>query len=100
MHGRTSVLAVLPLPRHRELAAADLAASHRALVASIFPIESVRAHASAISTVALAVFRALHARPGGPPADRAGRARAAWSPQVAPGRSFPCSGKIHKVYIL
>jgi hypothetical protein len=57
MHGRTSVLAVLPLPRHRESAAADLAASHRALIAPVLPIEAARSHTSAISMGALTVFR-------------------------------------------
>ena len=40
MHGRTSVLAVLPLPRHSKSAAADLAASHRALDTPILLIEA------------------------------------------------------------
>eukprot|EP01043_Picozoa_sp_COSAG02_P069526 COSAG02_NODE_11949_length_1626_cov_1.679764_1_plen_119_part_00 len=52
MHGRTSVLAVLPLPRHGELAAADLAASHRAL-------EGARTYAPGISSGAVAVYCAF-----------------------------------------
>ncbi len=59
MHGRTSVLVALPLPRHRVSGAADLAALHRALCAPILPIEGARTHAPAISTGALAVFRAF-----------------------------------------
>eukprot|EP01043_Picozoa_sp_COSAG02_P047414 COSAG02_NODE_4544_length_5228_cov_8.569117_5_plen_73_part_00 len=62
MHGRTSVLAVLPPPRHRESAAADLTASHRALGAPVLSIEGAQTHAPAISTGALAVFRAFQAR--------------------------------------
>ena len=56
MHGRTSVLAVLPLPRHRESAAADLAASHRALAAPILLIERARTYAPSISMGAVAGF--------------------------------------------
>ena len=59
MHGRTSVLVVLPLPRHRESVAADLTASHRALGAPVLSIEGARTHAPAISTGTLAVFRAF-----------------------------------------
>jgi hypothetical protein len=59
MHGRTSVLAVLSLPRHGESAAADLVALHRALDAPVLPIEGARTRPAAISTGALAVFRAL-----------------------------------------
>jgi hypothetical protein len=56
MHGRTSVLAVLPLPRHRESAAADLAASHRALDAPIPLIEGARTYAPGINMGAVAGF--------------------------------------------
>jgi hypothetical protein len=59
MHGRARVLALLPLPRQGESAAADLATSHRALGAPVFPIEGARTHAPAISTDALPVFRAF-----------------------------------------
>ena len=71
MHGRTTVLAALPQPRHGELAAADLAASHRALNGAVLPIEGARTHASAISTGSLAVFRAFHTpKPEAPGARR------------------------------
>ena len=63
MHGRTSVLAALPPPRHGESAAADLGASHTGLCIPVLAIEGVRAHASAISTGALAVFRACRRSP-------------------------------------
>ena len=56
MHGRTSVLAVLPLPRHSKSAAADLAASHRALNAFVLLIEGARTYASGISMGAVAGF--------------------------------------------
>ena len=56
MHGRTSVLAVLPLPRHSKSAAADLAASHRALDAFVLLIEGARTYASGISMGAVAGF--------------------------------------------
>jgi hypothetical protein len=59
MHARTSVLVALPQPRHGESAAADLAASHTGLGIPVLPIECVRTHASAISTGAVAVFRAF-----------------------------------------
>ncbi len=76
MHACNSVLAALPQPRHGELAAADLAASHTGLDIPVRPIEVVRTHASAISTGALAVFRAFRtpspAAPGGPRAVRCG----------------------------
>ena len=62
MHRRTSVLVALPLPRHGESAAADLAASHTGLGILFLPIEGVPAHASAISTGAVAVFRACRRR--------------------------------------
>ena len=66
MHGRTSVLAALPLPRHEESATADLAASHRALDTPVLSIEGARKHACVISTGAVAVFvgfRRATARP-------------------------------------
>jgi hypothetical protein len=57
MHGRTTVLAALPQPRHAASAVADVAASHGALNGPILLIEGVRTHVSTISTGALAVFR-------------------------------------------
>ena len=65
MHARASVLVALPLPRHRESAAADLAASHTGLGIPVLVIEGVRAHASAISTGALAVFSCVPTPAGG-----------------------------------
>jgi hypothetical protein len=64
MHVRTSVLVVLPLPRHRESAAAVLAASHRPPGTPVLPIDGAWTHASTISTGALAVFRALKTKRG------------------------------------
>ena len=61
----------LPLPRHRESGAAELAASHTGLGIPGLAIEGVRAHASAIGTGAVAVFRACR-RPPAPP-DRSRR---------------------------
>ena len=78
MHARASVLVALPLPRHRESAAADLAASHTGLGIPVLVIEGVRTHASAISAGALAVFRACR-RPPAPP-DRSPIATAARRP--------------------
>ena len=56
MHGRATVLAALPQPRHAPSAVADLAASHRALIAPTLPIEGARMYAPAISMGAVAVF--------------------------------------------
>ncbi len=64
MHVRTSVLVVLPLPSHRESAAAVLAASHRPPGTPVLPIDGAWTHASTISTGALAVFRALKTKRG------------------------------------
>ena len=70
MHTRTTVLAALPLPRHGESAAADLAAAHTGLDGAILLIEGARTHAHGISTGAVAVFRAFQrAQPG---VDRSG----------------------------
>jgi hypothetical protein len=73
-HARTSVLATLPLPRHGESAAADLAASYTGLRIPVLPIECAWTHASAISMGAVAVFRAFSTSS---PARLAGRARRA-----------------------
>ena len=65
MHRRTTILAALPQPRHATSAVAGVVASHRALNRAILPIEGARTHAPAISTGALAVFRAFQpAQPG------------------------------------
>ncbi len=58
LHGPTTVLVALPRPRHAASAVADVAASHGALNGPVLLIEGVRTHVSAISTGALAVFRA------------------------------------------
>ena len=64
MHRRTTILAALPQPSHATSAVADVVASHRALNDPILPIEGARTHAPAISTGALAVFRAFqHVQP-------------------------------------
>ena len=58
-------MAALPLPRHGESAAADLAASHTGLDGAILSIEGARTDAHAISTGAVAVLRAFQrALPG------------------------------------
>ena len=73
LHRCTSVLLPLPLPRHGEPAAADLAASHTGLDGAILSIEGARTHAHGISTGAVAVFRAFQrAQPG---VDRSRRRR-------------------------
>ena len=59
MHTRTTVLASLPRPRHAASAVADVAASHAGLRGPFLSIECVRTYAPAISTGALAVFRAF-----------------------------------------
>ena len=56
IHRRTSDLAALPLPRHGESAAADLAASHRDLDDPILSIEGARKYACVISPGAVAVL--------------------------------------------
>ena len=58
-HARTSVLAALPLPRHGESAAADLAASYTGLRIPVLPIECAWTHADGRSMGAVAVFRAF-----------------------------------------
>ena len=68
MHRRTTILAALPQPRHATSAAAGVVASRRALNRAILPIEGARTHAPAISTGALAVFRAFQPAQPGPPA--------------------------------
>jgi hypothetical protein len=68
MHRRTTILAALPQPRHGESAAADVVASHTGLSILVLPIEGARTHAPAISTGALAVFRAFQPAQPGPPA--------------------------------
>jgi hypothetical protein len=72
MHRRTTILAALPQPRHATSAAAGVVASRRALNRAILPIEGARTHAPAISTGALAVFRAFQPAQPGPPAPGAG----------------------------
>jgi hypothetical protein len=58
LHGPTTVLVALPRPRHAASAVADVAASHGALNGPVLLSEGVWTHVSAISTGALAVFRA------------------------------------------
>ena len=59
MHVRTSVLSALPRPSHAASAAADLLAAHSALGGAVLAIEGVRTYDHAISTGAVAVFRAF-----------------------------------------
>ena len=65
----------LPLPRHGEPAAADLAASHTGLDGAILSIEGARTHAHGISTGAVAVFRAFQRAQRGVDRSRARRRR-------------------------
>jgi hypothetical protein len=87
MHAVNWCLAVLPLPRHAESAAADLAASSVGLGIPVLPIETARTYAPGISMGTVAVFPAFSTPSPG------GFRGAAWSP-AAPlsGRSFGCSG--------
>ena len=65
MHAVNSALVALPLPRHGELGAADLATSSTGIDIPVLPIEGVRTHSSATSTAAVAVFlRFTQARRG------------------------------------
>ena len=59
MHALNRCLAVLPLPRHAESAAADLAASSLGLGISVLPIETARTYAPGISMGTVAVFPAF-----------------------------------------
>jgi hypothetical protein len=76
MHARTSVLAALPLPKHGESAAADLATSYTGLGIPVLPIEGARTYAPGISTGAVAVFLAFSTRSQAAFAGRRSRARA------------------------
>ena len=79
-------MAVLPLPRHAESAAADLAASSVGLDIPVLPIEGARTYVPGISMGTVAVFPAFST-----PSPSA--AFAAGAPRVLPaGRSFGCSG--------
>ena len=78
MHARASVLVALPLPRHGESAAADLAASHTGLDGAILLIEGARTHAHGISTGAVAVFRAFQRAQPGVDRSRAGAPDDLW----------------------
>ncbi len=87
MHSRTSVSASQPLAKHGASAAADLAASHRALGAPTLPIEGARIYPPGIITGAVAVLCVFSAQPGQPPAARIARARRAraWAAPIRPG---------------
>ena len=99
----TSVSVAQPLPRHGESDAADLAASHTGLDGAILSIEGARTDAHAISTGAVAVFRAFQrAQPG---VDRSRRARGASAEAASrrcdphPNLSFVCRIHIADVYV-
>ena len=49
MHAVNSALVALPLPRHGELGAADLATSSTGIDIPVLPIEGVRTHALFLS---------------------------------------------------
>ena len=59
MHAVNRCLVVLPLPRHAESAAADLAASSLGLGIPVLPIEGARTYAPGISMGTVAVFPAF-----------------------------------------
>ena len=59
MHAVNRCLVVLPLPRHAESAAADLAASSLGLDIPGLPIEGARTYTSGISMGTVAVFPAF-----------------------------------------
>ena len=61
-HVQNSVLWVVPASRHAVSAAERVVASHRALHSTVLPIEGARTYAPAISTGAVAVFRAFQPR--------------------------------------
>ena len=93
MHAVNRCLVVLPLPRHAESAAADLAASSLGLGIPVLPIEGARTYAPGISMGTVAVFPAFST----PSPAAFGRSRLPWSP-YAPrsGRSFACSeNRVH-----
>ena len=84
MHAVNRCLAVLPLPRHAESAAADLVASSLGLGIPILPIETARTYAPGISMGTVAVFPAFST-----PSPAVAFAPARRGP--AAGRSFGCS---------
>ena len=66
MHVVNRCLMVLPLPRHAESTAADLAASSVGLGIPVLPIETARTYAPGISMGTVAVFPAFSTpSPGG-----------------------------------
>jgi hypothetical protein len=76
-HARSSDFEAVPRPRHAASAAADAAASHRALDVPVLAIEGARTHAPAISTGVAAVFPAFRrAQPAAAPCTRGGARRA------------------------
>eukprot|EP01043_Picozoa_sp_COSAG02_P012147 COSAG02_NODE_463_length_21833_cov_11.529539_15_plen_99_part_00 len=97
MHGRTSVLVVLPLPRHGESAADEVAAFRTALYAPVLSIKGAWTHASAIGTGAPAVFRAFSTPSPAP----GGRRRAAGcSRYLVASRLICCSSCFTSLYEL
>ena len=87
MHAVNRCLVVLPLPRHAESAAADLAASSLGLDIPVLPIEGARTYTSGISMGTVAVFPAFST-----PSPRwRSRRRAVRMVAGSAGRSFGCS---------
>ena len=82
MHAVNRCLVVLPLPRHAESAAADLAASSLGLGIPVLPIEGARTYAPGISMGTVAVF----------PAFSTPSPAAFAAPLRRSGRSFACLG--------
>ena len=78
MHAVNRCLAVLPLPRHAESAAADLAASSLGLGIPVLPIEGARTYAPGISMGTVAGFPAFST-----PSPPGGAFAAPWSPSPA-----------------
>ena len=76
MHAANRCLVVLPLPRHAESAAADLAASSLGLGIPVLPIETGRTYAPGISMGTVAVFPAFSTpSPAAAPRSRRRRGR-------------------------
>ena len=78
MHAVNRCLAVLPLPRHAESAAADLAASSLGLGIPVLPIEGARTYAPGISMGTVAVFPAFSTPSPAAFAPRSPRGYALW----------------------
>ena len=95
MHAVNRCLAVLPLPRHADPAAADLAASSLGLGIPVLPIETARTYAPGISMGTVAVFPAFST----PSPAAFGAARGRRRPRRAPADHLPVQNSLH-IHIL